>query len=659
MKKIGWFLIMILIFGCVNINAEEKEVNVIASYKAQFSEKQGVDNFYFCSYENGQETVFQNIYPQANNPSDKRWRIADGQLPQVASDGMLPSGTLDVGIMFKAPMKGMVRLKGSPQFASWTLGQGGDGVNLSILKGNKKVWGGYVAASKSISYDVIVPIKKGEELKFIVNRNGNNWFDSFEWWPMVEYTDEPYVEEDDGALYFQKEGNEEKKIEYNETLGGYYADDSIAYISEEGVMPTEEYSLIKRTIIAETGQYRVSGLVYPKSDSGFGDIIKIYKNKELVWQQLFLPGESGNVDIRMYAKKDDIIDIECQVNYYVGYNYAEWSVNVTKMGGAEENCLATTTEGSAYISLSEKSLSNYIAAAGSEGVELYALKYNKKYPLTYNSQRGGYEIKELKNTFWNKSMSERGAREPWENQTTERQQQEIAFVSQKEITPGHFADTCVDVRLAENGIIKINGKLGMSDSDDGELVTIYLNDSPIWSNRIGGERSVRYDEPYGTSYFSNNIDVVANVKAGDVLTFRANSWKLYGAKIDISDVKIKYIKGNILSKTTEWKLKNSIVIDTVGKCVYINGVKETIDLYVENGTTYISANDAVKLFGQTSDVSSVYIPLRKTAEQNENTVIWVANCMAIVHKGIPVMYTWNELSEIKTEVECKGGVLFE
>ena len=65
----------------------------------------------------------------------------------------------------------------------------------------------------------------------------------------------------------------------------------------------------------------------------------------------------------------------------------------------------------------------------------------------------------------------------------------------------------------------------------------------------------------------------------------------------------------------------------------------------------------MELFGYSETTGNVAV--RTVAESTNSTVVWVADKYAIVHDGIPGMYTWNELSEIKTYSEMNGGVLYE
>ena len=339
------------------------------------------------------------------------------------------------------------------------------------------------------------------------------------------------------------------------------------------------------------------------------------------------------------ADAGDTIDVEVRMNEFEGYNKATWSYDVTKYLGTLF-CNASTSQGYNYIKDEEFTLGSLVGTVqGSGGVSYYTLKDDVKNEMKYNTSTGR----------WESPVAGDGG-----------------YVSKDVAYPGTRSASIIEVIVPENGILKIAGDLKISDSGDGVLSKIYLNGDVIWSSRVGGERSNRWDEPFDVSYFLNTANVTADVKAGDKLEFSFSKWrKAVNDNVSINNITLSYIRGELLSKTTKWKLKNSTVVDTKEKCVYINGVGAALDVIVENGTTYISASDTSKVFG--SNVSSEmtptvingtkYLSLRALAEENGLNVVWAADRLVLMHSGIPVLFGYPELSEVKITLE-KGGELF-
>lgn len=242
---------------------------------------------------------------------------------------------------------------------------------------------------------------------------------------------------------------------------------------------------------------------------------------------------------------------------------------------------------------------------------------------------------------------------------------ESDYVSETNVAPGVTTDAVIDIKVPKDGNLKLEGNLYIKDGNsDGVLCKIYLNDKLLWSNRVGSERSLRWDDPFDEVYFLNKINAVANVKAGDVLSFTFNKWRdNYGDITDISDVKLKYISGEVMSKTTKWKLKNSTVIDTETKAMHKDGVNSTVNVSVKNGVAYIAKSDVEMVFGDKAEaVLTKYgtndeIPIRNAAKAAGMSVSWTADRMIILYNGISVLFGYPEASEIKTQLEI-GGDLF-
>ena len=68
------------------------------------------------------------------------------------------------------------------------------------------------------------------------------------------------------------------------------------------------------------GRYRVYAPVTSNSATGFGNIIKVFKNDEEIWKQLIDPGKTNKLDIGVFEQKDDYIYVEVGVIENAGYN---------------------------------------------------------------------------------------------------------------------------------------------------------------------------------------------------------------------------------------------------------------------------------------------------------------------------------------------------
>ena len=630
MKKAGLVLALVIaLSGMPSFAADEP--TVIATYKSEFSPTQGVGGWYFCEFSGTKSTQLEwNGRYWGTSPYLIDYEVNTGDQGQ------------SVGYEFVAPSKGVVRVKGevgqsNPECAN------GDGVDARIVKDGTQMWKKELikyGIGKG-EYDLTFSVKKGSKIQFIVDPRTNNFFDWTNWFPTVEYVVSAYAENDSDYTYYQKIGEEKKELAYNEEQDRYFADDKKSFISSEEIMPSADYSLIKQFKVKEDGRYRVFAELNSDDMRGGGTVTKVYHNGKHAWSQMFTEDETGVLDFRLFAKKDDIIELEIKAKDYTGYNLYEWTSTISRYVGTLTS-LASTSMGHSNVVKEQYTLGSLVTPIqGENGTSYYSERYDVKYPMKYNAQNRRWEqnipLKKPDNGYLNYAKVD-------------------GYISPAAICAGNYNESILDTTIAKDGMLRIDGEFGIATLSDGVVVRVLLNNKLLWSSRVGGERAVRWDEPFDISYFSYNTNVVANVKAGDNLKFVFNQWrKAFDDDVDISGIKLSYIDGNPLSVTTKWKLNRSMVIDTNDKCVYINGIKEAADVYVENGTTYISASDINKLLGTAYD--SGYVQLREAAESKGKSVVWAADRLVLMFDEIETFYGYSELSEIKTALE--GGVLFD
>lgn len=622
-----------------------KESAIVTKYDSNtaFTQKkeQGYLNWYYCQFSTDTATEL------TWNAEKSRWiGTEENGWPILKAEDLMPGNANDVGYRFKAPDKGMVRLRGTVSMP-YNTSATGDGVTAIIAKGSKVVLSEKVRGYNSITYDEVIPVREGEYIDFKINKNSSNTNKFTKWWPTVEYIDAEYVEEPEDYTYYQKDKDgKETQLIYDEAKEGYTASDNTAFINSRNVMPTKEYSLVRRYVVPEDGRYRVFGNLLSEDKKGSGIVLAVYKNKQEVWRQYFPAGEKQNIDVRMLSSKGDVIDVEAMIADYEGYNYSSWSFDVTKYVGTLF-CSAATSVGQAYDTKSSFSLGSLIGTTkGANNTYIYSFKNDLTYDMDYNTAT----------KRWESTVVTSGGLVPADG----------GYVSATNAVPGNGSDTIIETTLTQDGILRLDGNMLVNDSGDGVLGKVYLNDELLWSSRVGGERAVRWDEPFDVSYFLNKINVVANVKNGDKLKFTFNKWiKTSGDLVDLNSIILSYIDTkDTKSKTTNWKLKNSTIIDTVTCKVKVNGTEVSADVKYDGDTTYIAKENILNILGSGAKYSGEtknidgkeYVAIRKATEQNNKSVAWVADRYAIVYAGIPVLFGYPELSEIKTFTE-NGGVL--
>lgn len=617
----------------VPVHAEDAAVTV--TYSSALTTEQGDNNFYKCEF------VGKTATNLAWNTSNSRWTsTAGGDLPHIKYDFMNPSSAKEVGFKFVAPTTGMVRLRDEVVFAYPADSGKGNGCSFSILKGTKSLWKtGTVKVPQK--YDLIVAVKQGEEITFRANAGGNDGWDWVYWWPKVEYLAMEYAN-DDKSTYYQKNESGVTQLEFDKETFGYTAEDGMAFISTSDVFPTDKYSLVKKDIIEADGRYRLYATVkIPDARSG-GNVIRVYKNGEKIWEQLVAVGEDQIVDIGFLANKDDVIETEVAIKEFTGYNHMEWECGISRYIGNYVSEASTSVRRNSGV-VNSYPLGSFVGSTqGTNGSAFYTYRNDMAYPMTYNASE-----KKWKSTASGDS----------------------GYISATSVVPDMVwsigGDSVMEFELPESGIVNLNGFFDVNSAGDGVLIKAYINDELLWSNRVGGDRAVRWDEPYDVCYFLNTANAVAKVNQGDKMKLTFNGWRKRNKDdVGISEVYINYISENVISDTTRWKLDESIVIDTQAKTVHKDKAYSNANVILHNGTTYIAASEAQNILGSAVNVSATningvsYIPLRAAAESLGKYVSWAADRVVLIHDAYQVFFGYDEMSEIKTVLEI-GGDLFE
>lgn len=520
-------------------------------YPWQWNKEQGVNNWYYCTFANGEVSECQ------YNTEKNSWTCESSTYQAITNGGnMLPSANYDVGMVFKAPFDGIVRMTASEGQIYYPWGEAyaeSDGVNLSILRnGEYEIWNTYMKYGDKPSYDVTTPVRKGEEIWFVMNCNKSSGYDDVRWKPSLTYIGNYVAEKEEGYSYYQNKNGELTELTYNEDLGYYQATDSGDYINSYTIRETDDTTFVKRYVAEEDGRYQIKGNLITKGNSA-DTLITIKRNSEEVWKQMIPKGELGEYDIRLRAETGDNLDVEVSVLNGKGINNSEWKSKVTNVPGPVSETKASTSQGINFDVLDEYSLNELINKSDSK---LYVKKNGVKFPMVYDSASGVWKSEEdasIKLTDKNLTVTEN--------------------------------DVIIEVCAPKDGNIKLSGDFKITGKSDGVLAKVYRNDDLVWSNRVGGERFVRWDEPFDVSYFNNELNAVASVSAGDKLIFTFNRWRLSnGDTVNFEDISISYVNGEMLSATTKWKLSQCTLKSDVNKEADIkNASAQGLNVYEGEG----------------------------------------------------------------------------
>lgn len=462
----------------------------------------------------------------------------------------------------------------------------------------------------------------------------------------AEATDGTIIDTYSGYVSYKKNGNSEvsaiTSMEVNEKDGTIGIDFA--------TKPTS-YDFAERIILKKVngGEEIPVSVAYAKGET----VLNILKNGEIVWKQIFPNGEEGCFDLGILLEEGDTVDVEAKTAYGTGnYNEVLWNCEAEKYIGTKF-CVASTGAGYSQNVLQEYKLSDLIGTEqGQNGVECYSVRRDIKRSMTYDTTDNRWENNNPSFIgYLTGSFALRGTG---------------GWISSTAVQPGDGVDSVIEVSLPDSGTLRINGDMPINQESEGILSKLYLNDKLIWSNRVGGERPVRWDEPFDISYFSNFVNVTANVKQGDKLKFVFNQWRkvrndsVY-EEVDIRNIKLSYIDGEILSQSTRWKLEESIVVDAKEGFVYRQGDKYNIDVYTDkDGVIYLAKEDIPKTFGtdvlsDTQDTEQ-YIELCSMAEGVGKNVCIADDRIVLIYDYLPVFFGDTEISELTAALSTSGGL---
>jgi len=124
LKKLCVLLALLLGIGCIPAYAAETVIT--QTFASSFETVQGKNNFRYVQFDGNKTTDL------AWSASNSRWEA--NPVGVIKVNAITPGNDTDVGFLFTAPLKGVVKLQGTIGWAL-TTNDGGDGVLLTIGKG--------------------------------------------------------------------------------------------------------------------------------------------------------------------------------------------------------------------------------------------------------------------------------------------------------------------------------------------------------------------------------------------------------------------------------------------------------------------------------------------------------------------------------------------
>lgn len=322
---------IILVFGGLSVKAAVKSYY---QFSADFSSAQGQNQWY---YKQSDGTKYSDM---AWDSANSRWKGA--QTFNLITGAWMHPDANDAVIAWVAPWAGTIRLNANT--ISNPVG-GGDGVKVKVMKDLAQVWplSGWqsIASNSSVNFpDTEITVNQLDIIYFIVNKNGNNSFDTTFWNPSVSYTQfNSYsfsqgfsaTQGDNQWHYQQWNGSGYSNMTWDSGNNRWVGAQAFNLIANAWLHPdTNDAVLAWKAPHAGTIRIVGNDITVPGNPAGDGVKVKILKNNTNIWPTSGWQSISANSyvlydDSIVTVAQNDMIYFIVNKNGNNSYDQTNWN----------------------------------------------------------------------------------------------------------------------------------------------------------------------------------------------------------------------------------------------------------------------------------------------------------------------------------------------
>ncbi|OUS78413.1 hypothetical protein B1748_02115 [Paenibacillus sp. MY03] len=285
---------------------------IIASryeFAADFSSSQGANQWAYQQQYNpfpGYNYLTNLFWDASNN----RWKGNDAY-PMAAPGWVHPGDEYNPVIKWIAPKDGTVRVSGTVSLSQ--AGQGGDGI-VARIQGptnspytNGDIWGPHTLGGNDtvgISHDLIIEVKRGQVIFFIVNKNGNEYFDGTHWNPVVTYGSFHSASagfsstQGDGGWYYQQwDGSTYYNLPTYDAGSAAWQQSGTDLIIGAAFQHPDTNESVRKWVAPSSGTIDVTGTVKMYQSGGDGVVVTIKKNGTTLWGPHLIDGNDTTTGV--------------------------------------------------------------------------------------------------------------------------------------------------------------------------------------------------------------------------------------------------------------------------------------------------------------------------------------------------------------------------
>ncbi|XID94081.1 hypothetical protein ACF3MZ_06040 [Paenibacillaceae bacterium WGS1546] len=252
-----------------------------------YSSVQGANQWY---YREGSGSGYTNMTWSA---ADNKWK-GTGTYSGMWDKNFMHPETNDAVKTWRAPKSGTVQIKGT--VAKWDLG-GGDGVLVKIMHNGEQLWPGtgwqHVAATDRLGaqFGVFASVAAGDEIHFVVNKNGTTAYDTTVLDAMVTY--KPVYQASTDFLSYQGgwnwsymgwNGSSYANMAWNAADKTWRGSNAWNLIHDGGLMHPDASDTVRAWKAPISGTVSITGNVRKEDPNGGDGVrVRILKNTTQIW----------------------------------------------------------------------------------------------------------------------------------------------------------------------------------------------------------------------------------------------------------------------------------------------------------------------------------------------------------------------------------------
>jgi hypothetical protein len=242
--------------------------------------------------------------------------------------------TNDAVRSFKAPKTGVIWITGKAAMVS----TGGDGVVVSIKQNDKIIWGPKKIKGDDlvgISHDFYATVNEGDVIRYVVNKNGDRYFDTTDWCPTTTYI--PSISALQG--FSSTQGNNQWSYQQG-TQAGVYSDmtwipdsnwwkgDQQYCITGNSFQHPDAKDSVRKWVAQKDGVINIFGVAKRSSNEGDGVKISIKRNETLLYESGIIKGGEDKHSLTTKVSRGDAIYFIVNQNIENSYDTTAWNPNI-------------------------------------------------------------------------------------------------------------------------------------------------------------------------------------------------------------------------------------------------------------------------------------------------------------------------------------------